>query len=285
MSSKLSAWVRAAGIAAAASLAVACGDSGEPKEPSERIKPPETIPTTIALSATTMVSGFARGALRESVALRKFSITQHPITRAQYAECVDAGACADEREDGCDEGANELIRGRALDKPDSPQACLRIREAQGYCKWIGGRLPTLPEWLLAARGGSPQRHAWGEAPATSEQHPRAAEMPGAFPSEEKAQEAGCVPAADAPLVVAEHSAGASAAGLQDVLLTPGELLASQKDAQFSACGTGFEGCMVYGGTPGAIEAVYQINKPMASAPQAARTPHVYGFRCVLKEGN
>ena len=239
--------------------------------------------TTIALSATMMVSGFARGVLREQVALRRFGITQHPVTRAEYGECVEAGACADEREGGCDARAYELIRGRASRQAGEPADVPVHREAEGYCRWIGGGLPTLPEWLLAARGGSPQRYAWGDGAATCEQHPRAADMSGAFPSDEKAQEAGCVPAPTrgssspsirrAPRLHRPAGRAADARRAARVAATPVRPAATASTA--ASCTAARR----------ARSTPCSRSASRRHPSRSACTPHVYGFRCVLKEGN
>lgn len=244
--------------------------------------PAEAVPASIAVPATNMVSGFAGGVLRQQVDLPAFRITQHPVTRGQYAECVDAKVCAKSKAKGCLPSAYEQLRGRGLDQPDSPLACATIAEATSYCGWIGGRLPKLPEWMLAARGPKPQRFAWGDDDPTCDRHPRAADVPGRPMSEEAMQEAGCVPALEDKLPVGAHEAGAAPSGMQDVLLTPAELVAPEKDAQFAACSTGFAGCFVYGGMPGEIDAVFPISKHAPSVEQT-RATHVYGFRCVLEE--
>jgi hypothetical protein len=253
-------------------------------EPKRSTAPAEAIPATVALPATqAMTSGFASGVLRDQVDLAAFRITRNPITRAQYGQCVEAGACAESKNAGCAPTAFEQLRGRSTAEPESPHVCSTVTEAASYCSWIGGRLPVFPEWLLAARGPSPQRFAWGDSEPGCDRHPRAADVDGAFLTEEAAQEAGCVPPVEAPLVIGEHAAGAAASGMEDVLLTPAELLAPQATAQFSACSSGFAGCFVYGHTPGEIDAVFPIDKPSAKAPAEQRAPLVYGFRCVLEE--
>jgi sulfatase modifying factor 1 len=35
-------------------------------------------------------------------------------------------------------------------------------DAEAYCRWIGGRLPTLEEWEVGARSGSTTRWPWGK---------------------------------------------------------------------------------------------------------------------------
>ncbi len=52
----------------------------------------------------------------------------------------------------------ELPKGRE----NYPARYISYREAMGYCKWAGLRLPTEPEWNRALRGDSMDRLLWGK---------------------------------------------------------------------------------------------------------------------------
>jgi len=74
----------------------------------------------------------------------------------------------------------------------------------------------------------------------------------------------------------------SPAGVQDVLLTPGELLATEGTAQFPACRPPEVACMVVGTEPGAIDGFMAV--PPTVTPEGPRYEEPpYGFRCVWPE--
>lgn len=59
----------------------------------------------------------------------------------------------------------------AAELPEHPVTQISAADAAAYCKWLGGRLPSLAEWEVAARAGSTARHPWGAA-----FHPNAANI-------------------------------------------------------------------------------------------------------------
>jgi iron(II)-dependent oxidoreductase len=88
-----------------------------------------------------------------------FWIDTTEVTTEQYRRCARAG--------GCDVGP--LVSGDTRHLGDAlPIVNVTRVEAQAYCVWRGGRLPTEAEWEHAARGDdprkTPQTWPWGDDP-------------------------------------------------------------------------------------------------------------------------
>lgn len=222
---------------------------------------PNEPPILVDIPSVEMTSGFAIGHLRQPQSVAGFRIMKHPVTVAQARECAASGACpADAGELKCDGFAYDHLLPFVANADLSPATCQDEATSQAFCKWVGGRLPTMAEWQLAARGKQPTRFSTGPRPHSGEQHPRAAALALTLTT----------------LDVAKHPQGASESGMEDVLLTPGELLAGDASAQFASCRTPGEFCVVHGLVPGAIDAVQGYS---AATPRSL----VYSFRCVVGE--
>lgn len=74
-----------------------------------------------------------------------FALDRAEVTYARWSHCVRAGTCIslDDRE------------------PGLPVTGIDPKEAERFCRFAGGRLPTSGEWLLAAFGIEGRRFPWG----------------------------------------------------------------------------------------------------------------------------
>ena len=93
-----------------------------------------------------------------AVVLSAYFIDQHEVTNGQYQQCVEA--------DSCQEPVykNSLTRASYYGEPafdDYPVIAVTWFEANAYCQWVGGRLPSEAEWEKAARGTQPTAFPWG----------------------------------------------------------------------------------------------------------------------------
>lgn len=86
------------------------------------------------------------------VFLSAFRIDRREVTVADYLRCVEAGRCA---------MPPYAEGGERFRKPELPVVLVTATDAERYCAFAGGRLPTEAEWERAARGREGRRYPWG----------------------------------------------------------------------------------------------------------------------------
>ena len=84
--------------------------------------------------------------------LVNFWLDRTEVTNAQYNQCVTASVCA----------ASEPLNDHFSD--ETPVQGINWLDADVYCRWVGGQLPTEAQWEYAARGPDGRRFPWGDSP-------------------------------------------------------------------------------------------------------------------------
>jgi len=88
---------------------------------------------------------------QHSVTLDAFWIDHTEVSNAQYSLCVNSGACTD----------SIYANTKAYNGSDHPAVGVSWKDADNYCRWAGGRLPTEAEWEYAAKGKNGFIYPWG----------------------------------------------------------------------------------------------------------------------------
>jgi serine/threonine-protein kinase len=126
---------------------------------------PRLDPSPVSVAAGPFVMGSERGAADERpvhrVELSAFALDRHEVTNRRYRRCVEAGACTPPAL------SSSHLRPRYYGNAvfdDYPVILVGWEQAERYCRFAGGRLPTEAEWEKAARGPAPdaREYPWGD---------------------------------------------------------------------------------------------------------------------------
>ncbi len=84
-----------------------------------------------------------------------FWIDKTEVTNAMYRLCVENGACV------LNDWQDEFIYDDAYN--DHPAVSFIWKQADNYCRWTGGYLPSEAQWEKAARGTDGRTYPWGDS--------------------------------------------------------------------------------------------------------------------------
>jgi hypothetical protein len=243
---------------------------------------PDQTPASVKVVGGSFEFGFVTARKSSTLSIQPFAITKTPITVGEYKQCVAAGACSAPALDtpACSAARVPVVEGKTYDTSPSadglPLTCVEPQSADAYCAWIGGALPTIEQWVYAARGPNIQEFAWGQGLPDCSKHQRAIPIRG--------QNGGCCPRKGCEpntfYAVGQHPDVVSPEGMLDVLLTPNELLRGHGGAPISSCSNQSGVCVVHGVLPGAIHYAASVASDIKRAyvdPGA-----VSGFRCAFE---
>ena len=87
------------------------------------------------------------------VYLDAYWIYLHEVTNDKFRLCVEDNVCKEPR---------DVTAFESSSYGDHPVVFVNWYDAETYCEWAGGRLPTEAEWEKAARGTDGRMYPWGD---------------------------------------------------------------------------------------------------------------------------
>ena len=155
-------------------LGIALGNLGDPRLVTDlRDRSARDQPAYVEVKADEYRVGEEKRPVRVE---EPFLISRHPVTNDQYRGFVNDGGYDDghRREsrwwstDGRRWLKKEQVREPAYwrnarwNAPNQPVVGVSFWEAEAFCRWAGGRLPSELEWEAAARGPQGHEYPWGD---------------------------------------------------------------------------------------------------------------------------
>jgi formylglycine-generating enzyme required for sulfatase activity len=130
--------------------------------PPQRAPAPTKLATVTPSSDTVAIPAGSVEVDGKRVAVAAFELDRTEVTTSRYLLCVSAKACTPAGTD-----YPECNGGRAGIRGNYPINCVGITQAKAFCAWRGMRLPTEPEWQLAAGGPEARNFPWGNDVASN----------------------------------------------------------------------------------------------------------------------
>jgi formylglycine-generating enzyme required for sulfatase activity len=93
------------------------------------------------------------------------SFTKTEVTVKQYRACVDDGRCSKPKLLG-DREFDSYCNWEYPNRSSHPINCVDWNQANAFCEWSGGRLPTKREWSEEASNKGKRKYPWGNRKAT-----------------------------------------------------------------------------------------------------------------------
>jgi hypothetical protein len=247
-------------------------------DPPKPRAPAELVPEQAQVDGGELTVGVKLGKLRNSVSVESFAITRQAVSVTQYGQCVDTGGCSPPAWD-----VGECMPGsRGIDGPtfqyrasagQLPVTCVTPEQATDYCAWVGARLPTAEQWLLAARGKEVTRYGWGDAAPSCGTHLRDSML----------HEAPCcgVDCTSPEAITGRFAqvAAAPAGRIDRVLWTHAELARGDEKSKIRACRSPEHGCWVHGSRPGSIDSFAPVPGNESSIQDLEISIRAAAFRC------